>query len=149
MPRLSKTLRGLIERAERNGQAVKRVRQGSVMGNYGFKGELIDQWKVEVVDHNSHTRVYVEHYGTTIASIIVHESGRTQLERYYGESVSDRDALNGLCDYYDIDRSFGYKPSTCEFFEEVEDIGRIQSEMARGMQEHIRKEAPWILGGVN
>lgn len=150
MARLTKTLQGLIERAERNGTAIKRVREGQVMGNYGgWKGDLINQWKVEIDERDEYKLMYVEHYDTTIAVIRHNVNGTVDLVRYYGESNSDRDALNGLCEYYYIDRSFRYKPSTCEFSEVTVDIGKVQSEMARGMQEHLRKEAPWILGGVS
>ena len=33
--------------------------------------------------------------------------------------------------------------------DEPEDIGKIQSDMARLARENIRKEAPWILGGID
>lgn len=153
MPKaLSKTLRGLIERAERNGSAVKRVREGHVSGNwyYGDKGELIDQWKVVVVRNTSHEHVEVYHYGTLIAHIMQVHGQLPALVRYYGESVSDRDALNGLCDYYGIDRQFSYRPSTGEFLDvtQYEDIGEIQSELSRAYREKLHEEAPWILGGV-
>lgn len=162
MAYLTKTLETLIERAERKGTAVKRVREGSIMGNHmwGMSREaqreyirstpMIEQWRVTVGRPNNHyTRIIVEHYGTRIAEICrCNRTGKASLSYYYGESNSDRDALNGLCSHYGIDRGFSYRPSTGEFIEvtqEREDIGKIQADMIALRQEHIRKEAPWIL----
>lgn len=165
MAYLSKTLEQLIERAERRGTAVKRVREGSIMGNHmwGMSREaqreyisstpMIDQWRVTVhrtkQDGRRYRNIIVDHYGTEIAFIIIDETrGTVDLHNYYGESNSDRDALNGLCSHYGIDRRFRYRPSIGEFTEvtaDREDIGKIQSDMIAMRQEHIRKEAPWIL----
>jgi hypothetical protein len=165
MAYLTKTLETLIERAERKGTAAKRVREGSIMGNqlWGMSVEeqreyvkstpMVEQWRVTVQrtkqDGEAYKNIIVDHYGTEIAFIIVNETrGTTDLHNYYGESNSDRDALNGLCSHYGIDRGFSYRPSTGEFIEvtaEREDIGKIQADMIALRQEHIRKEATWIL----
>ena len=119
---LTDTLRTLIERAERNGQAVKRVREGAVIGN-GFYGDpkqtpLIDQWRVTVVNHDKKMGdwqvMHVDHYGTEIACIKI-EQGKAELVNYYGQSYSDRNALNGLCGYYGLPHRFRYLPSKHEF----------------------------------
>jgi hypothetical protein len=163
---LTKTLQTLIERAERTGRAVKRVREANVMGNlssWGMTREeqrryiksspLIEQWAVTVErtkqDGIQYMNIFVDHYGTEIAHIIVDETrGTPELYKYYGESNSDRDALNGLCSHYGIERGFRYRPSIGQFEEvkkQTEDIGQVQREMAEHAQRKIREEAPWIL----
>lgn len=122
---LTKTLQTLIERAERKGQATKRVREGAIMGSYNpmwnpvdvKETPMIDQWRVTI--HHASTdydwkHVSVDHYGTCIAEIVV-DNGNARLVNYYGESNSDRDALNGLCSYYGIDEGFRYRPSIDKF----------------------------------
>lgn len=117
---LTKTLETLIERAKRNGTAVKRVREGAIMGGYGIRNPketpMVEQWRVTVViaeqDGNIYENIIVDHYGTGIAHIIRNlTQGTTRLHSWYGESNSDRDALNGLCSYYGIDAGFRYRPS--------------------------------------
>ena len=120
---LTKTLEQLIERAERKGTAVKRVRANNIIGNHNSGDtRLVDQWRVMV--HRAHQdgvtykNVVVDHYGTEIAHIIVNETqGTTELYNYYGQSNADRDALNGLCTRYGIDRGFRYRPSIGSFEE--------------------------------
>ena len=129
---LTKTLETLIERAERNGQATKRVREGSIMGNvlWGMSPEeqreyinstpMIQQWRVTITeteqDGVKYRNVTVDHYGTEIAHIIIDRaSGNAALYNYYGESNSDRDALNGLCGYYGLPHRFSYRPSIDSF----------------------------------
>lgn len=124
--RLTKTLQTLIERAERKGQAVKRVREGSVMGGYCYDAEyikstpMIDQWRVTITnteqDGMRFKNVIVDHYGTEICHIVInHTTGERKLHNWYGQSNTDRDALNGLMDYYGLSHGFRYRPSTDKF----------------------------------
>lgn len=130
---LSKTLATLIERAERKGTAVKRVREGAIIGNGQTSGlnrfdynrflkqsPMVEQWRVTIgrteQDGTKYENVIVDHYGTEIAFIERNMTkGTARLVNYYGESNSDRDALNGLCDYYGIDAGFRYRPSVDKF----------------------------------
>lgn len=118
---LSKTLEDLIERAEfeakktgLRGSKTRRVREGAVMGNPYIDPKatpLIDQWKV-TVDHmpEGHKNVYIDHYGTQIAHIVV-KKGVGRFEKAYGESMTDARALNGIAYKYGIDAGFSYRPS--------------------------------------
>lgn len=124
---LTKTLQTLIERAERNGQATKRVREGAIMGSWNIvpedvkKTPMIDQWRVTIANHDGHAGdwqvISVDHYGTEIACITIDE-GIAQLRNHYGESVTDANALSGLCSYYGMSYRFSFKPSK-DLFERV------------------------------
>lgn len=117
---LTNTLATLIERAERKGEAVKKVRELSIMGNayWGVSKEavknspMVNQWKV-VVDGD--IVVVVEHYDTEIFKANV---STKELLHWYGESNSDRDALNGLCANYRLKERFSYRPSK-DLFERI------------------------------
>ena len=93
----------LIERAERKGQATRRVGAG------------LEQWGVKYETNGfTHEKVEVFHYGTRIFNA-EKISNNWHLISWYGESKSDSEALNGLCNYYDIDESFRYRPSLGQF----------------------------------
>jgi len=125
---LSQTLLNLIKRAEVKGTAVKRVREGAVMDSsswgmsplerneYIRSTPMINQWEVEFYIL-SYPVYVVKHYDTLIARFECVE-GEWQLTNYYGESNSDRDALNGLCSHFGVNRGFRYRPSV-NSFEEV------------------------------
>ncbi len=117
---LTKTLQTLLERAERKGEAVKRVREASVIGSgYGWgynpkDSDMIEQWKIVVTNSMGHvalqvTQYTIYHYGTEIARIS-DRNGYWELHYYYGESKSDADALNGFCSYFGIPKRFTYRP---------------------------------------
>ena len=118
---LSKTLETLIERATRKGVATKRVRGYNVMGGHNTGDtRMIQQWRVTVIDTEqdgiSYRNVTLDHYGTEIAHIIQDKTnGVNALHNYYGESNSDRDALNGLMEHYGLPHGFNYRPSINEF----------------------------------
>lgn len=121
---LTKTLQGLIERAERNGVAVKRIREGLVMGSYipmsnysewAKTTPMIEQWRVTnqkcTQDGIEYENIIVDHYGTGICHIILNKTtGENKLHMWYGESNSDRDALNGLMEYYNLPHRFVHRP---------------------------------------
>jgi hypothetical protein len=77
---------------------------------------MINQWEVEFYIL-SYPVYIVKHYDTLIARFECVE-GEWQLTNYYGESNSDRDALNGLCSHFGVNRGFRYRPSV-NSFEEV------------------------------
>ncbi|QDP42791.1 hypothetical protein HWC53_gp071 [Bacillus phage vB_BmeM-Goe8] len=125
---LSKTLEQLLERAERKGTAVKRVREGSVMDSsswgmspaerneYIRSTPMINQWEINRYVLSGEV-VEVHHYDTLIAKF-EHKFGSWDLTYWYGQSNTDRDALNGLCSYFGVKRGFRYRPSV-DSFEEV------------------------------
>lgn len=99
------------------------------MGNYSpwhnvdvRSTPMIEQWAVTVErtrqDGVNYTNLIVDHYGTQIAHIVV-SNGQAKLVDYYGESRSDCDTLNGLCEVFAINRGFTYRPSKDEFKEVV------------------------------
>jgi hypothetical protein len=102
--RMNKTLQTLVERAERKGTAIKRVRANQIMGNQYGSNEMVNQWEIVIEDN----RVKVYHYDTLIFHVTKEPGMGWVLQDYYGESKSDADALNGLCRYYHIDMSFSY-----------------------------------------
>jgi hypothetical protein len=124
---LTKTLEQLIERAEKKGSAIKRVREASVMGNsyswgmdvqayreYVKSTPMINQWEVKRYVLSLET-VEVYHYDTLIFK--AENYGYWKMVYWYGQSNSDRDALNGLCSHFGINRSFRYLPSKDQFVE--------------------------------
>lgn len=121
---LTKTLQQLLERAERKGTAVKRVREGSIMGNSYGNSEWVkttpmtNQWEVNNYIINGDTSVVeVLHYDTLIAKLTKQPCENWKMVYWYGQSNSDRDALNGLCSHFGINRSFRYLPSKDQFVE--------------------------------
>jgi hypothetical protein len=128
---LSKTLEQLLERAERKGTAVKRVREGAVMDNsswgmtaseraeYIKSTPMINQWEVNRYITDGDTAVVeVLHYDTLIAKFVKQPYESYELVEWYGQSNTDRDALNGLCSYFGVNRGFRYRPSV-DTFEEI------------------------------
>lgn len=122
---MTKSMEMLIERAERKGEAVKRVREGAVMGNeipFMNPGEyskwvkttpMIEQWKVEYKrelnqDGSVSKEWKVYHYDTLIFHADNNCAGGWVLAYYYGESNTDRDTINSLCNYFDINARFSY-----------------------------------------
>jgi hypothetical protein len=116
---LTKTLQQLLERAEKKGSAIKRVREGAIMGNSYGNSEWVkttpmtNQWEVKRYVLSLDT-VEVYHYGTLIFK--AEDFGYWKMVYWYGQSNSDRDALNGLVDYFNIrGYSFRYRPSKDNF----------------------------------
>jgi hypothetical protein len=117
---LTKTLATLLERAERKGKAIKRVRYNQIMGNENSGiTDFVNQWEVlDYVDEDNEAIRYVDvnHYDTNIAQF-VYSHGTWELKYFYGESNADRDALNGLCSYFGIRRGFSYSRKHEAFME--------------------------------
>lgn len=99
---MSKTLEQLFDKARKNGESNKNGRPAM----YGGVGRLQEQW--HVIDNTKGFEL--RHWGTTILA----------LNRYgaivdvYGESNSDRDALNQAFSWLGINRHAHYYPSRCE-----------------------------------
>jgi hypothetical protein len=116
---LTKTLQQLLERAEKNGVAVKRVREGAVMGNtYGNREwvkttPMIEQWRVACLrtgGEKEYIKFTVWHYGTIIADFGKKHGESWVLNSWYGQSNTDRDTLNALTYHFGISGySFSYR----------------------------------------
>jgi hypothetical protein len=132
MSRLSNTLLTLIERAEKKGSAIKRVREGSVMGGYTWgmsaaarrdyikSTPMINQWEVVYalnLDSIKCPTYQIYHYDTLIAEIEQFMPNGYRLNYWYGQSNTDRDALNGLVSHFGISGyGFRYLPSKDKFY---------------------------------
>jgi len=111
MTKRHKTLEMLLERAERRGDATN------------------GKWAVEVHrrtsavwDDNSETicKTYTfKHYGTIVLQIEEFANnktgrdqaiGRPHLIQYYGQSRSDADGINAMCEYFGLEERFSFKP---------------------------------------
>lgn len=117
---LTKTLATLLERAERKGEAIKRVRYNQIMGNENSGNtDFVNQWQVKMYTSavDGATIINVLHYDTLIARIENFMPNGYRLVYWYGESNADRDALNGLCYLYGINKRFSYSRKNEEFME--------------------------------
>jgi len=115
---LTKTLQTLLERAERKGIAIKRVRYNQIMGNENSGiTDFVNQWEVKwTVVSDVYKVVEVLHYDTQIACF-EYKHGAWCLYNWYGESNADRDALNGLCHHFGVSSRFSYSRKNAEFME--------------------------------
>lgn len=98
---MSKTLEQLFVKASQKGESNKNGR----MVDYGYKGQLQEQW--HVIDKDGYFNL--RHWGTTILTVSNHE-----VIKVYGQSNSDRDALNQAFEWLGINRHAHYYPSRCE-----------------------------------
>lgn len=102
MSKHSKTLETLLARAERKGEANKNGRY--MVGYWGDVSPLREQW--HVTDDGS--TLTVRHWGTQI--IKANKKEHTVVD-VYGQSNSDRDALNQIFEYLGIKMHAHYYPS--------------------------------------
>lgn len=109
---MSKTLEQLFNKARINGESNKNSR----MKEYGYTGELREQW--HVIDNGR--RFELRHWGTTILA-----TDNGGIVDVYGESNSDRDALNQAFKWLGINRHVHYYPSRSELEVHVNDTDEI------------------------
>lgn len=102
---MSKTLEQLFNKARKNGEANKNGRTTEYDFGHVYKGELREQW--HVVDNGD--KFELRHWGTTILAL---ENGA--IVDVYGESSSDRDALNQAFDYLHTNCHAHFYPSRSE-----------------------------------
>lgn len=95
---MSKTLEQLFNKARATGESNKNGRPAM----YGGTGYLQEQW--HVIDNGGYFNL--RHWGTTILTV---ENGK--VVKVYGQSNSDRDALNQAFDWLDIKEHAHYYPS--------------------------------------
>lgn len=98
---MTKTLEQLFDKARVNGESNKNGRPAM----YGGYGQLQEQW--HVVDKDG--KFNLRHWGTTILT-----TDNGVITDLYGESNSDRDALNQAFSWLGINRHAHYYPSRCE-----------------------------------
>ncbi len=102
---MSKTLERLIERAERNGEAILNGR----MWEYRQYSELQEKYAIEI-DGNE---LRLRHWGTETLHI---NTKKQTILSWYGESKSDVDSMNYVLGRYGIEGNFRYRPSIDEFY---------------------------------
>lgn len=102
---MSKTLEQLFDKARMTGESNKNGRMSIFGPGYVDKGQLQEQW--HVIDKDS--KFNLRHWGTTILA-----TDNGVITDVYGESNSDRDALNQALDYLGINRHVHYYPSRAE-----------------------------------
>lgn len=104
---MSVTLEKLFIKAEQKGESNKNGRITEYDFGHVYKSDLQEQWHVV----NKSGRFELRHWGTTIL-----ETVNGVIKDIYGESVSDRDALNFTFNYLDLPYHVHYYPS-CETLE--------------------------------
>ena len=99
---MSKTLEQLLNKARATGESNKNGRITEYGFGYTYTGDLQEQW--HVIDHDGYFNL--RHWGTTILTT---EKGK--IVDLYGQSNSDRDALNQAFNWLGIDKHAHYYPS--------------------------------------
>jgi len=102
---MSKTLEQLFNKARVNGESNKNGRITEYDFGHVYTGELREQW--HVIDKDG--KFELRHWGTTILAL---DNGA--IVDVYGESNSDRDALNQAFDYLNTNCHAHYYPSRSE-----------------------------------
>lgn len=108
---MSQLLNNLLSKATQSGHANV---NGRASYGYGYKGELESKYSATI---NNDILTFT-HWGTKTLELDL--KGRTIIE-YYGESVSDRDSLNDVLNYFNLSNlgRFHFYPSKDLF--ELED----------------------------
>ena len=100
---MSKTLEQLFNKARANGESNKNGRPMY----YGGVGQLQEQW--HIIDNGNGSHFELRHWGTTILA-----TDNGGIVDVYGESNSDRDALNQAFDWLHTNCHAHYYPSRAE-----------------------------------
>lgn len=103
---MSKILDQLFNKARNNGESNKNGRMSIFGPGYVDKGQLQEQW--HVIDNSNGFEL--RHWGTTILALNRHGA----ITDVYGESNSDRDALNQAFEWLNINRHVHFYPSRSE-----------------------------------
>lgn len=104
---MSKTLEQLFDKARVNGESNKNGRIRFYGPGYTDTSDLQEQW--HVIDKGNHEKFELRHWGTVI--LAVEHGGITDI---YGESNSDRDALNQALNYLNTNLHVHFYPSCSE-----------------------------------
>lgn len=105
---MSKTLEKLVEKALTTGHSNINGRQRW----YGYTGELQSKYSMRYTEQGN---LHVYHWGTKILCLGNLKSSKPIVKGFYGQSKSDRDALQFLFDYFETGYSAKYRPSVDEF----------------------------------
>ena len=106
---MSKQLETLLEKALKTGYANANGRKRE----YGYIGELESKWAFKYNNETGNLRMY--HWGTLILEFGSLKSSKPIVKGFYGQSKSDRDALQFLFNYFETGYSAKYRPSVDEF----------------------------------
>lgn len=114
MAKTIKTVRTLIERAERKGSAVIRKRdEYGGMGFYSETPEMVEVYRVE--NDGKHVELY--HYETLTAKVDIENK---KIVSVYGESRSDADSVETFLHELGVENVyFGFRPVNGGFYVEV------------------------------
>lgn len=106
---MSKTLEKLVNKALKTGSANLNGRKRE----YGYIGELESKYKVTYNNETGALKVY--HWGTLILKLGSLKASKPIVKSFYGQSKSDRDALQFLFDWFDTGYKAYFKPSNGTF----------------------------------
>lgn len=98
---LTKGVELLLQKAEKKGEAVKKIRESQILHRKSVTNNLVNQWKMKI----QNDILIVEHYDTKIAEI---DRKNKKILYVYGESQTDAMVINGLCHKYGIDDRFSF-----------------------------------------
>jgi len=104
-----KTIKDLFEKASEREDGTANI-NGRMSYYDGGQGELESKYRIAFTkDH-----VSLDHWGT---EIIVIDTAKEQVKNWYGESNSDRDAINMLLYLLSMDNKYSaiYRPSSVGF----------------------------------
>lgn len=101
---MSKTLEKLVEKAQEKGFAKINGR----MRDFQYVGPLEEKYAIKVKDNT----VTLRHWGTVTLKI---NTVTKEVIDVYGESVSDRDSVNFVLDYFNVPYHTHFYPSRSEF----------------------------------
>lgn len=118
---MSKQLETLVEKALRTGHSNINGRQRW----YGYEGELQSKYSMRYTEQGN---LHVYHWGTKILCLGSLKASKPIIKSFYGQSKSDRDALQFLFDWFDTGYKATFKPST-DTFEVIADFGTGELEI--------------------
>ena len=99
---MSITLEKLLQKAYKTGESNK---NGRMSYGYGYKSELMEQWHII----NKDEKFELRHWGTAILA-----TNKGVVTSIYGQSISDRDALNQVFEWLNMPYHVHYYPSRNE-----------------------------------
>ena len=110
-----KTVVNLIEKAHSriDDNGTGRAQLNGRMRGFGYTGPLEEKYAVSF----NESKFHLYHWGTKTLTIDL-TVGR--LEEFYGKSVSDRDSMNTVLRYFNLEGGFRYFPSKHEFIFEID-----------------------------
>jgi len=110
-----KTVVNLIEKAQSriDDNGTGRAQLNGRMRYFGYTGRLEEKYAVSFNENKFH----LYHWGTKTLTIDL-SVGR--LDEFYGESESDRNSMNTVLEYFNLDGCFRYFPSKDMFLFEID-----------------------------